>query len=73
MSVLSDTYTVRELARDSQELDLRNRSIPAEDSVAWATGQPQVTMVRCVKPGCDNIVTIEYPVVCRECSKGYQR
>ncbi len=72
MSVLSDTYTVRDLARDAQAIDLRNRVMPAESTVAWAQAQPEVSLLQCVK-GCGNIVTIEYPVVCRECTKGYIR
>jgi len=62
--MLNSNYTVVDLARDAHELDLRNRVVPASDTIDWAQRDPTL----CANAGCDSILTIvDRGPVCRQC------
>lgn len=64
MAVLSETYTVFDLKRDADSLDLRNRIMPVEATVKWANADP----LRCNRDLCYSVLTIDsYGGVCRQC------
>lgn len=67
MSVLSDTYTVVDLARDAHDADFRNRVATAEDTIAWAQ-QPDPIPAWMCRTGCGNTLVIsDAGSICRQC------
>ena len=70
--MLSDKYTVVDLARDSHELDLRNRVVHAEDTIRWATAEPvAIPPWMCQVPKCGNTLVIsDSGGTCRQCRLG---